>query len=53
METPLVSNMLPYFHGNLVILVNESKHLSDRMADFTYYGKPWDILPQLYPAAAG
>ena len=52
METPLVSNMLPYFHGNLVILVNESKHLSDRMADFTYYGKPRDILPQLYPAAA-
>lgn len=47
-EAALVTNCLPYFKGNQIILINEQEHLSDRNASYVCHRKPKDVIPLLY-----
>lgn len=49
MGSQFASNMLAYFSGKQIILINDEEHPADRKADFVYHVKPRDILPLLYP----
>lgn len=48
LRTILVRNVIKYFGGSRIILINEEEDYSDSVADLVCHGKPRDVLPKIY-----